>query len=309
MSVKRYAYKTSVIFSLVGVLILSSNQLAHAANSIGFSSLGTGCVYSYTNTYFQSNRYIAKKSVSLAAINFLVGSGSASNFSTSRIYVYSNNATSNTPDSAIATFMPDAITGSGSMTAGRFVGSYAISEGTKFWIVPSVNAGTLPWCYWPSVTTTSLTMNGIVPDTSTSLANNLFRKVYDGGASIPASSGWDFSGDAGQLWQLSIEIIPPEPLTATISLSGGAKTATKRVNNSLIATLNGPAKVTFYSGGKIIPGCRNISSVAGVATCNWKPSVISVNRITAKAISQDSAFTDNWATPVSISVVKRTTTR
>jgi hypothetical protein len=305
---KLVVHSTSIGW-VIGSLILATSPDAHAANTIGFSSLGSGCVTSYTNGYFESNRYAAKSNVTIAAINFLIGTGSTANFSTSRLYIFSENSTYNTPDTAVATFTPDVITGSGTSTAGRFVGSYTLTAGTKFWIVPSVNASVLPWCYWNGVTTSSLTMNGIVADTSTSLSNSSFRKVYEGAAVIPAPNGWDFSADTGQLWQLSIELGASGPITSSLTLSDGSKYATYRTATSLSANVNASAKVTFYSGGKLIAGCRNIVSAAGVATCNWKPSTKGVNRITARVTSLDSGYVDGWATPTEIIVVQRTTTR
>ena len=301
--------KSSLILWFIAAFVYSTIPTSHAANSIGFSSLGTGCVQSYSNGYYEANRYTAKSNVTIAAINFLIGTGSTSNFATSRLYIFSDNSTYNTPDTSVATFTPDVITGSGTTTAGRFVGNYSLTPGTKFWVVPSVNAGTLPWCYWTGVTTSSLTMNGIIADTSTSLSNSNFRKVYEGATVIPSPSSWDFSGDAAQLWQLSIELGAAGPISGSLSLSGGSKIASYRTVTSLIATVSAPAKVTFYAAGKLIAGCRSIPSSAGVATCNWKPSVKGVNRITAQLTSLDSGYLDGWATPADISVVQRTSLR
>ena len=309
MFLRRLAINSALIGWMIGLVILSNSPDANAANTIGFSSIGSGCVQAYSNGYFESNRYSARSNATISAINFLIGTGSTANFSTSRLYIFSDNSTYNSPDTALATFTPDVLTGSGTTTSGRFVGSYSLTAGTKFWIVPSVNASTLPWCYWNGVTTSSLTMNGIAVDTSTSLSNSSFRKVYEGATVIPTPSTWDYSADAAQLWQLSIELGPASPISSSLSLTGGSKIATYRTATSLRASVNASAKVTFYSGGKLIAGCSNVASSAGVAMCTWKPSVKGVNRLTAKVTSLDSGYSDSWADPTEITVVQRTNMR
>jgi hypothetical protein len=291
------------------VLSFTSIPQALAANTIGFSSLGTGCSTSYTGGFFESNRYVARNDLTISAINFLMGNGSTTNFSTARLYIYSDNPTLNTPNLALSTFNPDVLSGTGTTTAARFTGSFSMTAGTKFWIVPSLNASSLPWCYWSGVTTSSLTLNGVIPDTSTSLSNSSFRKVYEGGTILPTTTGWDFSADANQLWQLSIEIGPNSPVAASLSLSGGGRSATFRAITQIQAAVSANSKVSFYVGGKAIPKCLNVLSSAGIATCNWRPSVKGNNKITAKVTSLDSNYLDGVASSFEVSVTPRSGTR
>jgi len=59
-----------------------------------------------------------------------------------------------------------------------------------------------------------------------------------------------------------------------------ASTATYRQALGLSVSVNAAGKVTFYSQGKVIPGCKNLA-VTTTATCNWKPAQHSTVKITA----------------------------
>lgn len=57
-----------------------------------------------------------------------------------------------------------------------------------------------------------------------------------------------------------------------------------RASNALTVTTTAAGKVTFYAKGKVIPGCKNISTVTSTtitATCTWKPSIHTPTLITA----------------------------
>jgi hypothetical protein len=73
-----------------------------------------------------------------------------------------------------------------------------------------------------------------------------------------------------------VTILYKNLVPALISLTT-PQSATFRTQTSLTATSDSPGKVTFYAGGKAIPGCKGIlNSGSGsnyTATCNWKPSV------------------------------------
>jgi hypothetical protein len=153
-----------------------------------------------------------------------------------------------------------------------------------------------------------MTLNGVIPDTSTSASNSSFRKVYSSAATLPIASTWDFTGDATQIWQLSIEAGSSIP-TISLALSGGSRVATYRTNTTVVATTSSTAKITFYANKKIIPGCRNVLSSAGTASCTWRPTVMGVSQITTKVSATDASFADFTTGRLDLSVVKRTNTR
>ena len=57
---------------------------------------------------------------------------------------------------------------------------------------------------------------------------------------------------------------------SSLTFSAGSG-ATYRQATGLSASVNTAGKVTFYSQGKAIPSCKNLSTTTS-ATCNWKPS-------------------------------------
>lgn len=293
---------------LIGALVFScitaSVPIAESAPVLLYSAVGSGCNTSYANGYLESNRWIATRDITIGAINYVYGTQSTANFLTSRLYIFSDNPTNNFPNTIMSTFTPDVISGG----VERFVGNQTITSGTKFWIVPSVNAASLPWCYWPGINTANMTLNGVIPDTSTSLSNSIFRKVYHGATSPPIAGTWNFTGDASQIWQLSMEEAISQ-FAGSINVSGGIRSTTYRTQLSIVASVNISSKVTFYANKKPIPRCQNILTSGGSASCNWSPSVIGVNRLTAKFVSTDSSFSDNTSAPLEISVSRRTTVR
>jgi hypothetical protein len=301
---KNFFQEPLLICALAFSFISSSIPIAQSSPVILYSAVGSGCNTSYANGYLESNRWIATRDITIGAINYVYGTQSTSNFLTSRLYIFSDNPTNNFPNTILSTFTPDVISGG----VERFVGNQTITSGTKFWVVPSVNAAALPWCYWPGITTSNMTLNGVVPDTSTSLSNSIFRKVYHGATSPPIAGTWNYTGDASQIWQISMEEAISQ-FAGTISVAGGIRSTPFRTQISIVAAVNISSRVTFYSNKKPIPKCQNLLSSGGTVSCNWSPSVIGVNRITAKFVSVDSSFSDNTSAPLEISVTRRTTTR
>jgi hypothetical protein len=303
----RWRRRLCRVVALLMVICSSFSQSAFAAPIIVNSSLGSGCVASYAAANIFTNRYVATSNVNLSAINMLIGNQSISSFSTTRIYIYSDNSSTNSPDVIISTFTPDALYGQLDTTTARFIGSQSIVAGSKFWIVPSVRSSLFPRCYSPSASISQMTFNGVIPDTSTSLSNSSFSRAYLNALNPPNPGTWS-ADNSGQMWQLSIEALPT-PITASLSAQGGSNQAIYRTSTQLNVTVNASSKVTFFTSGKLIPGCRNIQSVAGIATCYWKPSVIGVNVITAKIVSLDSAFSDAVSSRFEVRVSRRTSLR
>lgn len=305
---KKLSLRTAIIVAFASCLLLLSPQGSQSAPVISYSALGSGCNQGFTNPFIEANRWMATTNLNIVAINFLIGNQSTGNFSTSRLYVMSDSATGNYPNTILATFTPDVISGTSTLTVGRFVGSAAISSGTKFWIAPSVPASVLPWCYWNGVTTANMTLNGIVPDTTTSLSNSSFRKVYSSASTPPISSTWTSTADTGQIWQLSIET-DSLPFTASLAVAGNATTAIFRTNTTLTSNVSLESRVTFYANGKPIANCRRILSSSGTATCVWKPSVKGSSLLSATAVSVSDPNSQRNTNTVRVGVGKRTALR
>ena len=104
--------KKTLVGLLAWTILVTTNPTAKAAPIILNSSLGSGCMNSYTNSWFQSNRYIATSDVTIAAINYLIGNGSSTNFNTSRLHIFSDNPTGPYPNTILSTFTPDSLNGS-----------------------------------------------------------------------------------------------------------------------------------------------------------------------------------------------------
>lgn len=305
---RKISWKSPLAIFLIGISFIFSNQ-ASAAPTVLIDGIGTGCNTTYSSGYFESNRYVATSNIVITGINYLFGSGSTTNFSSSYMYIFSDNTTYNAPQSVLETFTPTTLTGSGSLTAGQYTGSYSLSAGTKIWIVPSANPTVLPWCYWTGVNASSLAINGLAPDTSTSGSNASFRKVYYGGTSIPAASSWNYSGDTNQIWQLKVLSSVTPAVVITTALQSGLRSAIYRTTSPIQANVDTQSKVTFYANGKYIAGCRNVMSSAGIALCNWKPTIHGNIRIYATAVPISGSYTSSTSTPIGISVTSRVNTR
>lgn len=305
---KKLARRRSSVGGFIAAFLLSSIPQTAAAPLILNSSLGTSCNTNYGSTYIQSNRYVATKNVNISAINILIGNQSSSYFSSSLIYIFSDNASNNFPNTILETFTPDSLGGAASTTYAHFVGSKSFTAGTKFWIVPSVQAAYLPLCSWPSVSSDSMTLNGISPDTSTSNSKTNFRRVNSTLTSPSLTGSWGVSSDANFIYQLSIEGFNPS-INADLTLQNGGNKAIYRTNTYIQASVSAASRVTFYAKGKVIPTCRNVTSISGIATCAWSPSLIGVNVVTANIVSLDSSYTNGTARPFQVLVSARTNKR
>jgi hypothetical protein len=280
------------------------------AAPIAFNSLRTGCV-STLNSEIHGNRFVARKSLTITAININIGSGSSSNFSTSKYYIMSDNLSTNNPSTVLETFTADAVSGSGVNTLARFIGSYNISAGTKFWVIAAQTHAILPLCFAGGGTTSNITMDGITLDTSTSLSNSSFRRGFNNTSSSPINASWGASFDDGYVFQLTIEAsdLLPSPAVISIALTSGGKVATFKASTSLKATVNVSSKITFFANSKVIPQCRNIPSSGGFAYCNWKPSQHGSQQIYARAVPTDGLTPTAASSPISVGVALRTNPR
>lgn len=120
---------------------------------------------------------------------------------------------------------------------------------------------------------------------------------------------------------ISNSVLPPSGLGSLASnasfnsfgLNSGLSTAIYRASNQIVVNLNVPSKVTFYSKGKAIPGCKNISSTGTspsiVATCNWKPAAHGYVYITATAVPTNSQIASGSTSPLLLLVSARSGNR
>jgi hypothetical protein len=253
---------------------------AEAAVTTVFNSYLGGCINAYSSAQLNTNRFVATSTQTITAIDVYIGAGTQTNFSTARYYLLADNGGS--PGSLLATFTPSTISGSGNSTLAKFTGSYAVSSGTKFWVSPAQLSSIFPSCY--SVASASvLTSNGITVDTSVSGNNTNYQRAFTYNSS-PISASWSYAASSdGVVWQIALEVGTPDPVNVLPSLTSGTQNATYRTLSPIRATVDYSSIVTFYVGGKKIPGCINIVSNAGTATCNWRPNVHGVQVITVKA--------------------------
>lgn len=297
-----------VLATLISVVLcLYNSNNAFAATEV-FNSLSTGCVTAYTNGIIHTNRFVVNSTSNISAINSYIGSNPQTNFSSARIYIMSDSATVNLPDQVLATFTPDTITGTGTTTTARFIGSYTVNANTKFWLVPAQLASTFGNCYWNPTSTSQFTNGAIAVDTSTSNSTSLWRRALSYSTS-PINAVWTATVDQSFLWQYSIEAGSLTYVSVTSGLANGSKVATYRLVNSLQATVDTQSRVTFYANGKVIAGCRNILSSAGIASCNWKPSLHGSYRVYARALPVSGSFIAANSAIANIDVISRVNNR
>lgn len=81
------------------------------------------------------------------------------------------------------------------------------------------------------------------------------------------------------------------PTTHSISLTSGLTSAVYRTASTLRSTVDVDGKITFFFNGKRIPGCVNVQTVSLIANCNWKPSAVNYNYITAQLVAPGGSLT------------------
>jgi hypothetical protein len=292
-----------IIFLLISFQV-SSFTNANATGTVVFSALTASC---NGNTIYTGNiyahRYLAGSTGIVTALNVLEMASAqnsySSAFSSSKYFIMAD-AGSAKPSVILETFTASALTS----TNAKYVGSYSVTAGTKFWIVPGQAFSTFPACYFwanslPNVNVVS--SNNWQLDTSTNTSWG-----YISGPTVATLSTVSFSNF---LFALSIELGASTPIEISLSISSGAQAAVFRQPVSLRATLNADGKVTFFQSGKPISGCRNIRTISLVATCNWKPSVHGAVAVSASATPVGNSFTANSSTQLVVGVATRTTLR
>jgi hypothetical protein len=135
--------------------------------------------------------------------------------------------------------------------------------------------------------------------------NNLFRMV------ITDTSP---SGEVSTMTSspLTLTVTANSASISSFSLAGSVTSTIYRSSIAVTATVNTAGKVTFYSMGKPVPNCRNISTTGAgpiTAVCNWKPALHGVNLITAKLVPSDTNYSTQTSAPFKVLTVPRGGTR
>lgn len=313
MLIRKIAKRTALMGWLIAALSITSVPQAKAAATVFFDSVGpSGCGTSWAPNAIHTMKLIATRSVTFNTIKVAIGGGSQINFLSSRYYIYSHNPSGGStgigaPSSSLATFTPDAISGSGANTFATFVGSFSATSGTSYWVVPGQQGSSFPVCYW-SPSATDMSMSAFRVDTSTSGSNTAWLRVSSTNTS-PSGTGWTSFPATGTAFQFSLEDNVVTPVTATLGTQSGTLRTDFRTVTPLTVNVDTNSRVTFYANGRVIAGCRNILSSSGTATCNWKPSVRGSHRIYAAANPISNSYIAANTPTISVGVVARTNKR
>jgi hypothetical protein len=98
--------------------------------------------------------------------------------------------------------------------------------------------------------------------------------------------------------------------TLSLALAGNATSATYKRPIVITATVSAPGKVSFYFMGKVIAGCKNVSTITSgaiTATCNWSPPVHTIASVTA-SLAPGGGYTAA-SSAINIQIVRRTNLR
>jgi hypothetical protein len=98
----------------------------------------------------------------------------------------------------------------------------------------------------------------------------------------------------------------------TLALNPASTSAIFRAANYIVATVNTSGRVDFKLQGKILAGCRNLSTSGSgpyTATCTWKPSLHNAVVVTASFRPSGAGFMNSTAAPLNLFIAKRTNTR
>lgn len=218
-----------------------------------------------------------------------------------------NNGSTNFPSTVLETFTPDAITGSGTTTNAHYLINYTLNAGTKFWIVEAQQSTSFPRCHASSFDATTMPMDAVAIDTSTTGSNTSFRRAYIYDSSVSNGASWQSVQDS-LIFQFSLEDNSGSTVNSSVMLNSGEKIAQFRTTTILKAIVDAQSYVTFYANSKTIPGCIKVLSSSGSAYCNWKPSVHGNQQIKVKAQPTDGRAT-SFSPVISIGVRTRTNTR
>ncbi len=128
-----------------------------------------------------------------------------------------------------------------------------------------------------------------------------------GGGGSYSNHGFNWVGNNAAVGFVTITYMGTLTSTTSVNLAGSATSATYRTSIAIIATVDQPGTVTFYSRGKKIAGCMKVPVVSNSATCQWKPSARGIQNISA-ILSPNNGY-NNSSSSMNVTVISRTTPR
>jgi hypothetical protein len=103
------------------------------------------------------------------------------------------------------------------------------------------------------------------------------------------------------------------PVFNSFALAGSAVTAIYRTSVSVTANVDQASKITFYSNGKIISGCKNLTATGSgtsfSASCTWKPSNRGSISLKATAVGISGGLMGALPSPLKVQVNNRSIAR
>ena len=98
--------------------------------------------------------------------------------------------------------------------------------------------------------------------------------------------------------------------TTTLTSVNGLFNSKKLTTTQIRATVTGTdGTVTFYQNGRYIAGCKNLPTISLIATCNWRPVIHGLVNISAVFTPTSGSYTGSSASPIYLTIGKRTTSR
>ena len=188
----------------------------------------------------------------------------------------------------------------------------------QFTISPSSQTGTTGSAIVGNTVTNSgpvITSFGISPAVASGLSFDPSTGILSGTPVNTQTSttytitGYNSAGSLSRTFALTVNAGVSPTATISISLAGGAKTATYRTVSTITATVSQDGKVTFFSGTKRLPGCISKASSSGTVTCSWKPSTKGAYSLKAYLLPTDSTYPSVTSAVYQVGVVARTSRR
>ncbi len=188
----------------------------------------------------------------------------------------------------------------------------------QFSITPSSQTGSTGSAITGNTVSNSgpvITSFGISPAVPSGLSFNPSTGVLSGtpvnaqGATTYTITGYNSAGSLSRTFSLTVNAGAPTVATISISLPGGAKTATYRTAITITANVSQNGKVTFFSGTKRIPGGISKASASGTVACSWKPTTRGGYSLKAYLRPTDSTYAAVTSSDYQVGVTSRTTRR
>lgn len=276
---------------------VDTNYRVNSDVVLGTTGSTTGCNFPSGLPYAYLMQAGTSSTINKLQVQVAGGTTDAA-FLANRFEIYADNA--GVMGSLLGTFTPDTITASatlgGSSLATRvasYKGSTALTTGTRFWLKTNAGGNAMSLCM----------SNGFMTKSSgwaTPLSGSNYY-LYNGGYTT-------YNGI--YIFELFITDANLNPAIAKPVISG---VAYKGITVTITVTSDTAGKVRFFVNGKKIPGClaqtTTGSSPTFTATCNWKPPVQGVQKITALLTTSANGASTPTSSPLNVFIGRRTTTR